>query len=79
MLEGDVILDPKTMPEDREMYQLQQKKKNESDVAGTKRQGTRNSKWLWHRKEVPYEISPSLRKFHSIEFLRIYFNHKNKT
>ena len=73
LLEGDVILDPRTMPEDKEMYELQQKKKSETE-GGIKRQGTRNLKWLWHQKKVPYEISRSLCKlvfFGMIPFLHI--------
>ena len=65
LFEGDVVLDPDTIPEDKELYDLQQKKKNEASVKnGNKRQGTRNLKWLWHHKKVPYEILPSLCKIH---------------
>ncbi|CAB4020073.1 partial, partial [Paramuricea clavata] len=61
LFEGDIVLDPDTIPEDKELYDMQQKKKNETSVkTGTKRQGTRNLKWLWHYKKVPYEISSSL-------------------
>lgn len=64
LFEGDIILHSTRIPEDRELYKLQQKKKKEtsSDENVSKRQGTRNLKWLWHFKKVPYEISPTLGK-----------------
>lgn len=64
LFEGDIILDKTTDPEDRELYSLQKKKKDSTlkDENAGKRQGTRNLKWLWHYKKIPYEISPSLCK-----------------
>ncbi|XP_028405803.1 uncharacterized protein LOC114528384 [Dendronephthya gigantea] len=63
LFEGDVILDQVSIPEDKELYNIQHKKDNalrDGDENAAKRQGTRNLKWLWHFRKVPYEISPSL-------------------
>ena len=57
LFEGDVIVDENDSS-DAELIRLWERGDNDSQAF--KRQTTRNFKWLWHMKQVPYVISPNL-------------------